>query len=81
MGDVRAVNEKKLHGRSGFGISNSSKFTWQAEGTISYKLSQLFTLIFGYRLLSFDTVKGSGSEKKGTDLLQHGPVIGIGVNF
>jgi hypothetical protein len=65
----------------GFGIGNASEFTWQTEGTIGYRVSKLFTLFLGYRLLSFDTVEGSGSQKSGTDLLQHGPIIGAGVSF
>ena len=34
-----------------------------------------------YRAIYIDTVTGSGSDAAGADLLQHGPVLGIGFTF
>ena len=65
----------------GFGIGNAAQFTWQAEGTLGYRFTQRFSLLVGYRVLSFDTVEGSGFDKNGVDLTQHGPLIGLGFNF
>ena len=65
----------------GFGIGNAAQFTWQAEGTLGYRFTERFSLLVGYRVLSFDTVEGSGFDKNGVDLTQHGPLIGLGFNF
>jgi hypothetical protein len=65
----------------GFGIGNAAEFTWQAEGTVGFKISRLFILYAGYRVLSFDLVKGHGIDKNGANLCQHGPFLGVGIRF
>jgi len=65
----------------GFGIGNSSQFTWQLELTLGFRALRRLAIIGGYRLLSFDTIEGSGDDRSGADLLQHGPLIGAGFRF
>jgi len=38
-------------------------------------------LFAGYRVLAYDTVTGVGTDRKGTDLNRHGPIIGGGFRF
>jgi hypothetical protein len=65
----------------GFGIGNSSRFTWQLELTAGFRALRRLAIVAGYRLLSFDTIEGSGDDRSGADLLQHGPLIGAGFRF
>jgi hypothetical protein len=63
----------------GFGIG--SDFTWQMQVYAGYKFSRLFQLTAGYRLLSTNYDKGSGSEQFIFDIDEFGPVIRFGFNF
>lgn len=65
----------------GFGIGDAAEFAWQLEGDVGYRFNERFTIFAGYRALSFDTVQGHGDERSGVDLLQHGPMVGLGVIF
>jgi hypothetical protein len=65
----------------GFGLGDSSPFAWQAQGTFSYHVSELFSVILGCRYLHVDTVTGSGQDKKGVQLDFTGPIIGVGFTF
>ena len=65
----------------GFGIGNAANFSWQVEGTIGFRMTRHLSLLVGYRALSFDTVEGNGPNRSGIYLTQHGPIIGLGVNF
>ena len=65
----------------GFGIGNAAQFTWQATADVAFRLSPMFSVYAGYRALSHDTVEGEGVNRSGADLLQYGPLIGLGVSF
>ena len=61
-----------LIGRSdiaGFG----SKFTWNLEGDVAFGLSQHWTLGLGWRHLSIDYDKGTGTDRKLFDAAYDGP--------
>ena len=63
----------------GFGIG--SDFTWQAQAYAGYRFSKLFQLTAGYRILSIDYEKSTGSEPFVFDIDEFGPVIRFGFNF
>jgi len=39
------------------------------------------TLFAGCHVLAYDIVTGEGADRNGTDLNQHGPIIGGGFRF
>jgi len=63
----------------GFGLG--SDFTWQAQAYLGYRFSKLFQLTAGYRILSIDYEKNTGSEPFVFDIDEFGPVIRFGFNF
>ena len=60
------------------GIGNAAQFSWQAAGTLGYRVSRRVAVFAGYRVLEYDTVVGEGENRNGTDLRQQGPIIGAG---
>lgn len=65
----------------GFGIGEAAQFSWQASAQLGFRVSKKVTLVGGYRILSYDTVTGEGSDRNGTDLRQQGPTVGAGIRF
>jgi len=65
----------------GFGIGDAAQFTWQFSANVGFRFTRRLSLFVGYRLLSYDTITGSGADEAGTDLLQHGPQIGLSFAF
>ena len=63
----------------GFGIG--SQLTWQLQPDIVYRVSKLFQLGLGYRVLSIDYNKGTGDSRFLYDMDTYGPVIKLGFNF
>jgi hypothetical protein len=63
----------------GFGIG--SDFTWQIQVFGGYRFSKLFQLTAGYRLLSTNYDKGTGSQQFIFNIDEFGPVISLGFNF
>jgi hypothetical protein len=59
------------------GFDVGSSFTWQALGTVSYRITEALGLRFGYRALSVDRRDGDFVY----DVVQHGPVIGLDYRF
>jgi hypothetical protein len=59
----------------GFGLG--SDLTWQVFAGIGFKINERFTLHVGYRALAADY------ENDGFvyDIVQHGPLIGVGIRF
>ena len=56
-------------------------FTYQLEGTVGLRITHWLAAFAGYRALYYDLVEGEGALRNGTELTQHGPVIGAGVSF
>ena len=65
----------------GFGIGDAAEFSWQAAAEIGFRVSRQVMLFAGYRVLAYDMVTGEGEDRNGTDLTQHGPIIGGGFLF
>ena len=66
----------------GFGVE--SDFTWSATAVVGYDF-HLFkipaTFYAGYRAIGQDFTDGSGDDEFVWDVVQHGPIIGIGFTF
>lgn len=66
----------------GFGISNdTSDFTWSAAGLVSYDVARWFTASAGYKALALDTESGSGTSKRGLDVVFHGAMLAAKFKF
>jgi len=63
----------------GFGIG--SKFAWQAQVYVGYRLSKLLLLSAGYRAIGMDYDKGIGQDRFLYDVTTFGPVLRFGFNF
>ena len=66
----------------GFGISDeSADLDWSAAGLVSYDVARWLTLSAGYKALALDMEDGSGSSKKGLDIIMHGVLIAAKFQF
>jgi hypothetical protein len=67
----------------GFGLG--SRISWQALAAYSYTFGHTggvaWAGVLGYRALYVDYIQGSGNTLFETNLLQHGPLIGISARF
>jgi hypothetical protein len=63
----------------GFGVG--SDLAWQIQAYLGYRFSDLIQASAGYRLISIDYDKGSGSDRFLYDVDTSGPVIRLGFNF
>lgn len=67
----------------GFGLG--SQISWQALATYSYRFGSTGSVAWsgaiGYRALYVDYVQGSGNTLFQTNMLQHGPLIGVSAKF
>jgi hypothetical protein len=67
------------------GFGAGSDFSWQLMGTIDWQLlarpGYTFDAYLGYRALSVDYSKGSGTNQYRFDATQHGPVVGGTLRF
>jgi hypothetical protein len=63
----------------GFGIGSS--LTWQMQGYVGYRFSELFLLTAGYRVLYTDFERGESPEAFVFDMHQFGPVLKFGFSF
>ncbi len=67
----------------GFGVG--SQFSWQAIGTYSYQFGRTggvaWAGVIGYRALYVNYIQGGGNTLFQTNLLQHGPLIGLSARF
>ena len=61
--------------------SEAAQFTWQLNVNFAFRFTVNLSAFIGYRLLSYDTITGSGADRTGTDLLQHGPQFGVGFTW
>jgi hypothetical protein len=63
----------------GFGIG--SDFAWQLQAYAGYRFTKVFQLTAGYRILSTDYDKGTGTERFIYNVDTFGPVLRMGFNF
>ena len=67
------------------GFSIGSIFSWQSLAAYSFDLGKTGSVgwagVIGYRALYVDYVQGSGNTLFETNLLQHGPLLGISARF
>jgi hypothetical protein len=67
----------------GFGVG--SQFSWNALAAYSWEVAVrdgvTYSGLLGYRALDVDYEQGSGRNKYEYDVLQHGPVTGLSINF
>jgi hypothetical protein len=66
----------------GFGVN--SDLTWATTGVVGFDFT-IFnlqaTLFGGYRAVGYDYTDGSGRRRFTWDVIQHGPIFGLGVTF
>lgn len=65
----------------GFGIGDTSDFTWQLQTLLRFHITRGFLVALGYRALGTDRVSGSGATRNGVDATYHGPLFGLGFTF
>ncbi len=66
----------------GFGVS--SDFAWSATGVLGYDFHMFrtpATVHFGYRAIGWDYATGSGRDRFEWDIVQHGILIGLSLQF
>ena len=67
------------------GFDVGSKFSWNLLGAYNFDFlvrdGVKYSGMLGYRLLDVNYTQGEGTNKYGYDVLQHGPVLGLTVNF
>lgn len=78
--------DDKVHGYvrgnvGGFGLSDSSDFTWDLAFVFSYHLSRVIGFQGGYQLISFDRTTGEGPSESTTEQLTEGLFVGASVVF
>ena len=65
----------------GFDISHDTDLTWSATGVLSYDPFKWLTLSAGYSALALNESEGSGASKNELNLIFHGALIKVRVNF
>jgi len=64
----------------GFGLA--SDFTWNLQGGVGYRLSDVWTAHLQYKALSVDYDNGkAGRARFAYDTITHGPVLGVSAQF
>ncbi len=66
---------------SGFGIGDASDLTYNFWATANYHQWDRWALLFGYRLYSLDYETGTGLQRFGMDVTEHGPFIAAAYRF
>jgi opacity protein-like surface antigen len=65
----------------GFDINNDTDWTWSATGLLTYDFAKWFSLSAGYKALALDESQGSGTGKRGLDLIFNGVMIAAKFKF
>jgi hypothetical protein len=77
-------HELMLRGDVG-GFDAGSQFSWNVIAAYSMRVTSqqgiTYSATLGYRALSVDYEKGSGSTRYEYDIIQHGPILGLTLNF
>jgi hypothetical protein len=63
----------------GFGLG--SDLAWQLQAYAGYRFTKLFQVTAGYRILSMDYDKGTGTDRFIYNVDTFGPVVRMGFNF
>lgn len=61
----------------GFGIGNSSKFSWDFTYVNTFKITNLITISAGYRTFKYRRVDGEGADQLETSVSVFGPMLGV----
>jgi len=56
----------------GFNLSHDTDWTWSVSGMLAYDFTKWFTLSAGYQALALNESQGSGTSKKGVDVIFSG---------
>ncbi len=56
----------------GFDLNNNTDWTWLATGMLTYDFAKWFSLSAGYQAVALDESSGSGTSKKGVNLIFNG---------
>ena len=65
----------------GFGIGSASQLMWEFDVGFNWSVNDWFSFLFGYRVLDFDYVRGSGSDRFEYDMSLHGPFVAFQFKF
>jgi len=65
----------------GFGIGNSSKFSYDFAYTNTFKVSNLISITAGYRTFHYNRVDGEDENELKTEVTCFGPLIGVSFIF
>lgn len=71
----------QLRGDIGGGFGASKNSIWQVQAYAGFRFSKLFQLTGGYRIISLDYEKGTGSNYFLFDMNTSGPVVRFGFNL
>ncbi len=66
---------------SRFGIGSASQLMWEFDVGFNWSVNDWFSFLFGYRVLDFDYVRGSGSDRFEYDMTLHGPFVAFQFKF
>jgi hypothetical protein len=65
----------------GFDINNDTDWTWSATGMLTYDFARWFSLSAGYQAVALDESNGSGTSKKGVNLIFNGAAAAATFKF
>jgi hypothetical protein len=65
----------------GFNISYDTDWTWSASGMLTYDFCKYFSASAGYQALALDVSTGSGTSKKGVNLIFSGVAANLTFKF
>lgn len=65
----------------GFNLSHDTDWTWSVSGVLAYDFTKWFTLSAGYQALALNESEGSGTNKKGVDIIFSGVTAGLTFKF
>jgi len=65
----------------GFGIGSASDLTWNLEGGLDYRVSELISIAAEYRCLSIKRYQGNGTDRNGINMKLMGPAVGVSFIF
>lgn len=65
---------------SGFGVSGE-RLSWSLAGIAGYRFTEKAAFRFGYRVYDIDYSDGTGANRFGYDVTQHGPFLGLSYRF